>query len=322
MLYRSLLLLKGDGHAVLKCKTQPHVETRVGYDLRDLPLGGTLLVGDGTSSRSCTPLETRGEWVLEPMAPDTLWAAYLSEREGRCLAWGAADGRWHEYVAAAIYAYHEERVSRVENTSPEEETPSSAPTDTPSEETPSPSVDLASFGVVEIRTEESRTIDAVREEDPIAPAEWESAPSSGEAISESAGPIPEASETTTEAVEAAPGVGETMASVTEEAAATSPDTDRQPMFSAEVEDLMAAFDAYPPYTPLMTAIAGSRWVEVREEGGAYLLGVLYDSTPLPTHLVYGVRGWRDRPFSPEAEWLPLGEAEDPNEGYWLIYHNL
>ena len=72
----------------------------------------------------------------------------------------------------------------------------------------------------------------------------------------------------------------------------------------------------------MQQLPGSRWVAVNAgETDAYLLGLLYDSDAVATHLVYGVMGQRNRPFAEDAEWLSLSD-ETPTEGYWLIYYNL
>jgi hypothetical protein len=94
------------------------------------------------------------------------------------------------------------------------------------------------------------------------------------------------------------------------------------MQSQQLHRLIEMFDDHPAYPPLEARMAGSRWIEVRErEDSAYLLGLLFDSTPAPTHLVYGVKGTRDRPFAPQAEWLSATD-DDGNEGYWLVYHNI
>ena len=91
-----------------------------------------------------------------------------------------------------------------------------------------------------------------------------------------------------------------------------------PLRPEELEDVLRLFEYYPPYAPLEALVSGSRWVRVGEED-AYLLGLLYDSTPALTHVCYGVEGTRDRPFSADAEWLA---AEDGDKGYWIVYRQV
>lgn len=282
MLYCKLMLMKGEGNALLKCKIQPHIDVQAAYDLRGLPTGGTLLLGDGDDRFGTVVTAPRGALLLPPLVPETLWCAYLSP-EGRTLAWGTADGKWRDYVAEGICAY---------GASPAPvEDEGDAPMAVAEEQAVEP-LDLTDLGVVALATDEPQP------QDVVAPP----------AASESPAPADQPASSSV-----------ALAQSTEDTTFIEPSL---PVFAEDVERLTAMMDEYPPYAPLVARIEGSRFVEVRaEDGSAYLLGMLYDSTPLPTHLVYGVKGQRDRPFSPEAEWLSADEGDD-NEGYWLVYVNL
>ena len=302
MLYCQLILLKGDGNATLTCKIQPHIDTRVAYNLRGLPLGGTLIVGDGTTRHAAYIDALRGTANLPPLETAALWAAYL-DREGRCLAWGTADGKWHEYLAAHLYDYAEAQKPRAVSA----ETPAlSVPTD------------LADLGVVAVEWDTARAARATASERPANSV----VEGQDEQALEALRKAPAATETPaheTPAPIADPGE---MPSQRGEDTPAGHVVEAQPFFAEDVARLLAAFEEYPPYAPLMQRIEGSRWVEVNAgEEDAYLLGLLYDSTPAPTHLVYGVKGQRLRPFAPDAEWLSASD-DTPDEGWWLIYYNL
>lgn len=288
MLYCQLILLKGEGNASLTCRVQPHLDARVTYCLRSLPRGGTLLVGDGTACHAYRADEAKGDYVLPPLEAAGLWAAYLSPA-GKCLAWGTADGRWHEYLSHHLYSYTAQKEA-------EAQAEQAAQAALVQEASPL-YADLTDFGVVDVLTV---PCDQCEDEAQDAPP-----PSTSENEAPRVQPVQEAEYLPTED------------SASTEAPAAEP---KQPLFAEDVERLLAVFDSYPPYAPLMQHIEGSRWVSVGEsEDDAYLLGLLHDSAGTPTHLVYGVRGQRNRPFTEDAEWLPEGEE---GEGYWLVYHNL
>lgn len=303
MLYCQLILLKGEGNATLNCKTQPHIDTRVAYNLRGLPLGGTLLVGDGTARHAVQADASRGTANLPPLESAALWAAYL-DRAGRCLAWGTADGKWHEYLAAHLYDYAEAQKPRAV---PVETSVPTAPTD------------LADFGVVAVE------MDTVRDEMAKTPAKPPYPAVEGQAEQALEGRDLAPAATETPAPEAPVAMADDTAETPSQKGEDAPAghvVEAQPFFAEDVARLLAAFEEYPPYVPLMQRVEGSRWVEVNAgEEDAYLLGLLYDSTPAPTHLVYGVKGQRLRPFAPDAEWLSASD-DAPDEGWWLIYYNL
>jgi len=264
MLYCTLLLLKGSGSATLKCKTQPHVGTTVDYTLHDLPQGGVLVWGDGKSRHWTTATAKKGRWQGEALSNDGLWAAYL-DAEGKMLAWGTADGLWHDFVAAELYEYAAQSLPAA----PQETAPEAT--------TPPDGVDLSDFGVVGL--DETPTIEALPEDMP-EPARDE----------------------------------QTEPTITAE---VQTDDEAQGLPLADLAPVLESFDYYPPYPPLEALMEGSRWVQVGEGDSRYFLGLLYDSTPTLTHLCYGVQGWRQRPFSPNAEWLGDGD-----EGYWVVYHEV
>jgi len=291
MLICQLILFKGEGNATLTCKTQPHIDAHVVYHLRGLPMGGTLLIGDGLSRQALAIGQPKGEAVIPPLETASLWAAYLSS-DGHCLAWGTADGKWHRYVAAQLYDWEEER--RAQKPIVE------------------PLLDLTDFGVVAVETDDIRAADS---EQKVVSGEETETPEEAQKEAIEADTI-----SSVNAEEIACIEGKSPSKEGEPIAAQH--ADAQSFFAEDVERLVAAFDEYPPYEPLARLMAGSRWVEVN--GGkedAYLLGLLYDSTPAPTHLVYGVRGQRNRPFAEDAEWLAASD-DTSGEGYWLIYHNL
>lgn len=87
---------------------------------------------------------------------------------------------------------------------------------------------------------------------------------------------------------------------------------------ALAEDALAFLGEHPAYTPLEALMPASHWVQVEQEECPYYLGVLFDSDGAPTHLCYGVRGERTRPFAAQAEWL----GENDAEGYWIVYNAL
>ena len=255
MLYCTLLMLQGAGQGSLKCKTQPHVGTAVRYALYNLPLGGTLLVGDAVATHAMSADVPRGEWSLPPLAVEGVWAAYLSP-DGEVLARGATDGVWREAYGVALWQYAREVAEKAAKAV--------------DDETPAPHVvDLADYGVVAV------------DETPVAQ----------------------------------------IAEDVEGQTATTPEqTPAQEALRLEdLGEMLAHFEDYPPYTPLEALVPGSRWVRVGEQD-AYLLGLLYDSTPTLTHVCYGVEGTKDRPFLPEAEWLAAEEEEE--NGYWIVYRQV
>ena len=288
MLYCQLILLKGKGNASLTFRTQPHLDTRIIYALRGLPAGGTLLVGDGEQRHAVAVSQAKGTLDVAPLVIHSLWAAYL-DADGVCLAWGTADGRWHEYVAMHLYDYAREIAAPAPR------------------ETQTGKADLADFGVIAVEFDAPES-DALSLSHPQVEA-----PTSNETVDRDVAPTVAREDEIDEAtVETARPDSDVSTAHTGKA---------QPLFAEDVERLLAAFDEYPPYAPLMSQIPDSRWVEVGDEGAGYLLGLLHDSASRPTHLVYGVRGQRNRPFAEDAEWLSAeGLAQD--EGYWLVYYNL
>ena len=279
MLYCNLILLKGRGMGTCQCKTQPHVGTRVSFRPHDLPQSGSLWVGDVRNAFAVPPEGWTGT-DLPALDIHTLWAAYLSGDEA---AVGTADGTPHPYVWDALQrlsaAASDQETAR-RNT--EEEIPS---TDTP----------IAADDTVTSMEEKTDTADTA-----IAPEEAATMASEPEKASVDLADM---------------GVTEVLA-----------DSDAEPLsgtradaLAARLGEFLSRMARYPAFAPLTDAIEGSRWVEAPPEEGGYLLGVLYDSTPAPTHLCYGVRGTRDRPFAADAEWL---DAEREGEGYWIVYQQL
>lgn len=247
MVSSTLLMLGGEGRGALTIKLQSGLGGQADYRLFDLAAGGTLLVGDATRYLHFAVDGKRGTCTLPSLEQSLLWAAYVGQ-DGHVLAWGTADGRWHECVAQFAMAFDNEH-----------RTPPQKEADAPSvEAAEQPQVDLTQLGVTEVLTEDT-------------------------------------------------AYDEQAEAVAEDAA------DGQ-------SDVLHCLETYPHYAPLEEAIAGSRWVLVDEGDGAYLVGVLYDSTPSPTHLCYGVVGERNRPFADDAEWLP--DPTDPDKGYWIVYNQI
>ena len=72
-------------------------------------------------------------------------------------------------------------------------------------------------------------------------------------------------------------------------------------------------------------IPGSKWVRIREDDVAYIMGIIYDEDGTPMYLCYGFpEPWSENP--PEnlegySQWIPLDCAHPHDQGYWVIYIN-
>lgn len=331
MVFCSLVMLHGAGRAALKCTTQPHVGTRIGCTLYDLPAGGRLLVGDGENLQHTHLAEKRTEWRLPPLEAEALWGAYL-DQSGKVLAKGSADGVWRDYMTQAVHAFLAQSMAERESSAqegttqePDGEEGQTQP-DVRQNATPDDAAaSLASCGQdTEITDSPLRHIVSIATDDLLdLPLPTQVADS----------PSPEATERDANGAEDTDGTplqttaqeaGTNAPVGTEEATPTlqpvgEETTDSAPLNDADIEGVLQFMQDYPSYQPLCRLIEGSRWVLVQEGDSAYLLGLLYDSTPAPTHLCYGVIGTRNRPFRPDAEWLDDPEGKD-GDGYWIVYN--
>ena len=79
---------------------------------------------------------------------------------------------------------------------------------------------------------------------------------------------------------------------------------------------------YPPCEKLNLAYPDSRWVEVKEEDCAYVVGVLYNESGVTT-VCYGIEGeFGKKPTKEGYEWLPLDVNKWEEEGFWIIYQQI
>ena len=79
---------------------------------------------------------------------------------------------------------------------------------------------------------------------------------------------------------------------------------------------------YPPCEKLNVAYPDSRWVEVKEEDCAYVVGVLYNESG-ETTVCYGIEGeFGKKPTKEGYEWLPLDVNKWEEEGFWIIYQQI
>ena len=79
---------------------------------------------------------------------------------------------------------------------------------------------------------------------------------------------------------------------------------------------------YPPCEKLNIAYPDSRWVEVKEEDCAYVVGVLYNESGVTT-VCYGIEGeFSKKPTKEGYEWLPLDVNKWEEEGFWIIYQQI
>ena len=79
---------------------------------------------------------------------------------------------------------------------------------------------------------------------------------------------------------------------------------------------------YPPCEKLNVAYPDSRWVEVKEEDCAYVVGVLYNESGVTT-VCYGIEGeFSKKPTKEGYEWLPLDVNKWEDEGFWIIYQQI
>ena len=79
---------------------------------------------------------------------------------------------------------------------------------------------------------------------------------------------------------------------------------------------------YPPCEKLNLAYPDSRWVEVKEEDCAYVVGVLYNESGVTT-VCYGIEGeFSKKPMKEGYEWLPLDVNKWEEEGFWIIYQQI
>ena len=79
---------------------------------------------------------------------------------------------------------------------------------------------------------------------------------------------------------------------------------------------------YPPCEKLNVAYPDSRWVEVKEEDCAYVVGVLYNESGVTT-VCYGIEGeFSKKPMKEGYEWLPLDVNKWEEEGFWIIYQQI
>ena len=79
---------------------------------------------------------------------------------------------------------------------------------------------------------------------------------------------------------------------------------------------------YPPCEKLNLAYPDSRWVEVKEEDCAYVVGVLYNESGVTT-VCYGIEGeFSKKPTKEGYEWLPLDVNKWEEEGFWIIYQQI
>ena len=79
---------------------------------------------------------------------------------------------------------------------------------------------------------------------------------------------------------------------------------------------------YPPCEKLNVAYPDSRWVEVKEEDCAYVVGVLYNESGVTT-VCYGIEGeFSKKPTKEGYEWLPLDVNKWEEEGFWIIYQQI
>ena len=79
---------------------------------------------------------------------------------------------------------------------------------------------------------------------------------------------------------------------------------------------------YPPCEKLNVAYPDSRWVEVKEEDCAYVVGVLYNESGVTT-VCYGIEGeFGKKPRKEGYEWLPLDVNKWEEEGFWIIYQQI
>ena len=79
---------------------------------------------------------------------------------------------------------------------------------------------------------------------------------------------------------------------------------------------------YPPCEKLNVAYPDSRWVEVKEEDCAYVVGVLYNESGVTT-VCYGIEGeFGKKPTKEGYEWLPLDVNKWEEEGFWIIYQQI
>lgn len=301
MVYCSLVLLHGAGGAALKCKTQPHIGTDIKCTLYDLPVGGLMLVGDGEQVHGVNVDERHAAWQLPPLIGGNIWAAYLDGAD-KVLATGSADGVWRDYMTEDIYMYLADRAALMAKSDAETANGSTADMDT-AQNAPQ-ARQSPETTVVEASIDDDNTLAANGNAEENALADISST---------SEAPI-------VDEVLPAESVGDAHAAM--DVPHGDAGTPQAALVAADVAALIEYMRDYPPFAPLNDAIEGSRWVLVQDGDSAYLLGLLYDSTPCPTHLCYGVAGARNRPFRPDAEWLPATGSAEGEEGYWIVYNNI
>lgn len=341
MLKSRFFLCQGKGgQAACTCRTPDRQYTRLTFRLGRLPLPVDAVAGAGNAYYHTTLTDQGAEWQIPPIDPDDLWLV-LAHPTGEVLAWHSPDGDWRLGMGQAICTlYTEQNVSRqtaplvqfappIEGVSDEaaEHEVRAMDDATPAMEVTAPDTDE---GTPPPRPNRDDGCDAKPGDTPDE-SEVSSEPRTDH-VATVAPPCKQAAnppiDGETEPVKTAESAIEEHAALGETEPYAAADTDSEPPCTSDEpaqeipldvvpEAYRDYFEQCPPCRELDSLIRPSRFVTVRQEDFAYVLGVLTDSDGTPTHLCYGVAGTADRPLA-DGEYLPL----DANRGYWLIYHPL
>ena len=304
MLEYVTLIAKGAlGRAACRCVLREGVGCNWSAHLFDVALPCVAVVGDAERHYTHDMQESKDAWNTPRLAGE-IWIAFC-DHTGKVLAWASRAGRWQPNMGMVLCALFDKPATL----SAESQVPVPDPvaqSEQEKAEQEEPNVEDA--GKEGIATPSDRGEGAPKEGD-VAPDLGTNDPHDDTAT---------LAESETSAAMAKP---KDIAKAAEPACAqegkkgnppADPYVDNRPV----PESYRPYFEQYPPCLPLAHLAPDGRWVEVTQEDCRFVLGVLYTSEGVPTHLCYGVEGTPDRPLR-DGHWV-----ETETGGYWLVYTSI
>ena len=293
MLEYITLIAKGvGGHAACRCVLREGAECLWRAHLFEIATPCIAVVGDGRHHYTHDMATSREEWRTPPLAVD-VWIAFC-DRGGKVLAWASREGCWQPHFGMAICTLFDGQAAPSKQAE-------SAIQEVATKVEPLPAEDAPRMAAIQevAETSTSKTDIGTPKEGDVTP-DLEVIPRQGGQATpdEPAAPTPEQD-------------GNAADDGREEPPANTIG-DNRPV----PDSYRPYFEQYPPCLPLARAVPDGRWVEVTQEDCRYVLGVLYTTDGVPTHLCYGVAGSPDRPLR-DGHWVETAEG-----GYWLVYTSI